>query len=118
MIGQRIQQTIELGNLWELEVEIEVADFDQGHPGNWDSRPEYYDPGEATMIALGTIRSIEDLEELGIKEGQEIHPAYLLGGRKALRKLEDKLSEDHDLNGPDPYAGWGGPDPYDEYHDR
>lgn len=114
-----ITATVELGNGWELDVEIDVEEFEPGSPGKLYGPWEDSYPAEGAYLALGTIRASGDLEELGIVEGQEIHPAFLLGGRKALRKLEDEGAEQfaQDL-ADEAEAGWADyyadQDDYDE----
>jgi hypothetical protein len=107
--------SIELGNGWEVGVEIEVLEFERGHEGNMSLDPDKYDPGSGAFVHLGKITTTEGVEEIGLKKGQEIHPAFMLGGQAAFDKLEQDLAYDLERGHDDAFSG---PDPYDAYHDR
>ena len=120
MIETPHQTEVELGNGWEVAVEIEVVELSPGHPGNPSRDPDRYDPGEAAWVELGKITATEEVEELGLKSGQEIHPAFLLGGQAALTKLERDLAYDlergyFDDRGDYGYEGPDEPDVDDYY---
>jgi hypothetical protein len=99
---------VELGNFWELQVEIEVVDYSPGWAGG------RWEPSEPEWIAFGKILAVEALEEAGIKEGQEIHPAYLTESLEALeRRFLREQAMEAEYARADYYA-----DAYDHYHDR
>ena len=101
---------ITLGNGYEVGVEIDVLDYEPSYAGSWGQLPEDYDPGSQGYVSLGAIRASEEVEELGLSEGQEIDPAYLFGGRAALLRLELEALEEHE--GSDGDYGYEEPDDY------
>ena len=93
---------ITLGNGWEVGVDLNL-DFEGSSPGRVYGPPEDCYPPEGVLCEIYRITANEAVEELGIKRGQEIHPAFVEGG---LDRLERELGET--LDNDDPYE----PDDY------
>ena len=100
---------VELGNGWELQVRIEVVEYCPGYAGS------RWEPGEPEWVEFGQITADGEFEELGIKDGQVIHPAYLT---ETLDELERRAIRERAREIEYAKADAYDPDAYDRYYDR